>query len=191
MRRRPLRATNTATTARFEQIYARHYQAVLAYCVRRLGRVDAYDAAAEVFAVAWRRLEVVPSGDDTLRWLYGVAFRVVSRQRRGGTRYRRLIAMVRSRQPAPPVGPEAQVVRKAEYELVLTAAARLPAIDQEILRLAMWEELSHGAIAELLGIRVEAVRQRLSRAKRRLGREYRKLGGVVPDGSVGQGEAGS
>ncbi len=43
------------TTERFEALYRSHYLSILAYCVRRLSRADAEDAAAEVFEVAWRR----------------------------------------------------------------------------------------------------------------------------------------
>lgn len=37
------------------RLYELHYPEVLAYCDRRIGRSDAEDAVAEVFAVAWRR----------------------------------------------------------------------------------------------------------------------------------------
>ncbi len=50
----------------FRRLYEAYYPDVLAYCVRRVGRDDARDLAAEVFAVAWRRLEVVPKGDGLL-----------------------------------------------------------------------------------------------------------------------------
>jgi RNA polymerase sigma-70 factor (ECF subfamily) len=142
--------------------------------------VDAFDAAADVFAVAWRRLDVVPDGDDTLRWLYGVAYRVISSQWRRGRARRKVLDALRGRQPEPASGPETEVVRRAEYSQVLAAAARLSGEDREILRLAMWEELSHGEIAAALGLRVDAVRQRFHRAKKRLAHEYRRLGGTVP-----------
>ena len=43
--------------ARFTSMFERHYNEVLAYCARRSTRSDADDIAAEVFAVAWRRIE--------------------------------------------------------------------------------------------------------------------------------------
>lgn len=44
--------------------YFRH---VLACCMRRIPADDAYDAANEVFTVAWRRIGDVPGGDAARR----------------------------------------------------------------------------------------------------------------------------
>ncbi len=68
-------------------------------------------------------------------------------------------------------------MQRAEYELVLKAAARLRPKDQEVLQLAMWEELSHKEIATVLGSNVDGVKQRFHRAKRRLTDEYMRLSG--------------
>ena len=46
----------------------------------RSGFTDAEDAAADVFAVAWRRIEDMPEGDAKKAWLFGVAHRVVGSQ---------------------------------------------------------------------------------------------------------------
>jgi hypothetical protein len=54
---------------------------VLAFSIRRLpDRSTAEDAAAETFAVAWRRRELIP--EEPLPWLYGIALRVAANQRR-------------------------------------------------------------------------------------------------------------
>ncbi len=45
--------------ARFTSMFERHYNEVLAYGARRSTRSDADDIAAEVFAVAWRRIEEI------------------------------------------------------------------------------------------------------------------------------------
>jgi RNA polymerase sigma-70 factor (ECF subfamily) len=164
--------------AEFRRIFDDHYQGVLAYCLRRTNRADAEDAAAETFVVAWRRLSAIPPGEKERSWLYGVAYRVLSHQWRSGRRYRRVLTRVAQRHDFAGWGlPETQVVQAAEYQLVLAAAARLKPKDQEVLRLAMWEELSHAHIAELLGLTPATVRQRFLRAKRHLATEYRKMGG--------------
>lgn len=74
----------------FRRLYEAYYPDVLAYCVRRVGRDDAPDLSAEVFAVAWRRFDIVPKGDDTLPWLHGVSYRVVSHHWRSHRRRRQL-----------------------------------------------------------------------------------------------------
>ncbi len=158
----------------FRSLYDRHCEAIHSYFVRRTGSVSAQDLTAEVFLVAWRRIDDVPRGEDTLLWLYGVAANVAAHQRRSRARNARLEARLRSVPMNGADGPEPQVVRRAEYDSVLAAARRLRPADQEILRLAAWEELPHDQISRLLGCSVAAVDQRLHRAKKRLAKEYRK-----------------
>ena len=159
-------------TTQFNRIYDRHHRSVLAYCLRRTSEADAYDATSEVFSVAWRRLVDIPAGDKELAWLYGVARNVLSRQWRSAGRFRRLVDKIGSQpdRSAPDVA--TVVVRRAEYDQVLTAATTLRRPDQEILRLAAWEGLPHSSIAAILEISVAAGDQRLHRAKKRLAAAY-------------------
>ena len=70
---------------RFQALYEAHAGAVLSYARRRAARADADDVLAEVFLVAWRRLEEVPRERERV-WLLGVARRALANQRRGSTR---------------------------------------------------------------------------------------------------------
>src|SRR2546423_158376 len=45
---------------RFEALFHQHADAVLAYAIRRSDADTAEEVVAETFAVAWRRLDVVP-----------------------------------------------------------------------------------------------------------------------------------
>jgi DNA-directed RNA polymerase specialized sigma24 family protein len=62
-----------------------------------------------------------------------------------------------------------------DERLVLAALAALGETDAEVLRLVVWEHLSVTAVATVLGIRLNAARQRLHRARRNLVREHAKL----------------
>ena len=62
---------------------------------------------------------------------------------------------------------------------MLEALRKLRPADQEVLRLAVWEELPHREIAELLGCTAHAVDQRVHRAAKRLGRQLRTKAGAV------------
>ena len=155
---------------RFDALYRDHHQQVVAYCIRRLPRAEAEDAAAEVFAVAWRRLDEVPEG-EALPWLYGVSQRVVSNHWRSTRRRRRLVGKLGGLGSNPAESPEVQLVRSEEHEQLLEALGRLRWADQEVLRLVTWEQLSHHEIAELLEISEAAVGQRVSRARKRLAEE--------------------
>lgn len=160
----------------FRRLYLRHHKAVYAYCLRRVDPDDAVDAAAEVFLTAWRCMDEIPD-EAVLAWLYAVARRRVSRQKRGQMRRHRLGLRARSLANPTPEVPERVVVQGEEYALALAALRRMRADDQEILMLAAWDELPHRDIGELLGCSVDAVDQRLHRARRRLARQYHALEG--------------
>lgn len=161
-----------SSDTRFTLLYEEHRIAVLAYCVRRTNRSDAEDAASEVFATAWRRIEDVPE-DIELPWLYGVARRILSRQFRSRSRLRRLVTRVGSLNLPPVPDPETEIVQRLEYQLVHEALNRLRDPDREILLLAAWEGLSNAEIAAAVGCSTTAAAQRLHRARERLARNVR------------------
>jgi RNA polymerase sigma-70 factor (ECF subfamily) len=159
----------------FECFYRDHYRAVLAYCRRRLTPQAAEDAAAGVFTAAWRKWPSVPRGGGALPWLYGAARREVLHQWRSAARYRRLLDRIRRLGRPDPARPDHVVVQGVEAELARQALAQLRPGDQELLRLELWEGLSHREVGAVLGITEKAARTRLWRATRRLGDAYRSL----------------
>ena len=161
--------------ARFVEIYRRYGKPLQAYCARRTAGSQVADAVAETFLVAWRRIDQVPDGEATLPWLYGVAYRVLSHQWRHKARSRRLTERLRGVADVEPIAPDVLLVRNEEYRVVLSASSRLRPTDQEILRLTLWEELSHADVAVVLGIDAAAVKQRAYRARRNLAAEYQRL----------------
>lgn len=162
-------------TQRFDRIYEEHHRSILAYCLRRSNRDDAHAAANEVFEIAWRRAEAVPEGHQTLPWLYGVARKVLARQRRTAGRFTSLRSRLAQIATTPVDGPEAVVVRRSEYEAVCAAVSRLDEVDREMLLLSAWEGLPHAEIAIAMGYSLTAVDKRLSRAKKRLKRQFDAL----------------
>lgn len=156
--------------ARFRTLYEETYSLMRDYCLRRLDPEDAADATAEIFTVAWRRIESLPPGDQARLWLYGVARNVIAHQRRGHERRNRLSKRLRN-SSLPSVAPAAdvQVVRRIEDQMVLEALERMKPDDREVLRLKLWENLSHGEIGEVFGISAHAVDMRVKRATKRLG----------------------
>ena len=155
----------------FRRIYDDHYAAVLAYCLRRARVEDAKDATADVFLVAWRRLDHVPGGEHTLAWLYGTARKTLANQRRSRSRLLRLMTRLRFNQPTRTATPETAVIRQHQDEAVIAALARLKPRDREVIQLTMWEELPQATIGELLDCSDRAVTMRLHRALRRLEHE--------------------
>ena len=166
--------------ARLDALHARFYPLVLAYCLRRIRAEDAHEVASETFAIAWRRLDVVPAGDQALPWLYGVARRVLLHKYRRARRDAKLLDRLGRRPLRHEPGPELQLVRSVEHELVHRAAAQLSESDREILRLHVWEELTHAEAAQVLAIETEAAKQRFHRAKQRLARHFERISGGEP-----------
>lgn len=174
----PVMRDDPAFERRFRRVFDAHHDQVYAYCRRRCDAETARECTSEVFLTAWRRFDDVPPDDRALRWLYGVARKVLANEFRRQRRQRNLVARVKSFGKPPHVDVETVVVRNEDYQAVLDALARLRPQDQELLRLAMWEELSHGDIGEMLGCTAHAIDQRIARASKRLASELRRSGHI-------------
>lgn len=147
----------------FTEIYAAHYPLVVKYGLRRLADLDAsVELAQDVFVVAWRRRDRVP--DHDLPWLYGVARRLLANQWRARRTGPAVTAITDLDVLPDSTGSEATIALAD----VRAALATLSELDQEILRLVGWEELTVGEAAAVLGCTRTAAAVRLHRARRRL-----------------------
>jgi len=157
--------------ADFDALYRSQHQVVLAYCARRASRADAWDAASDVFLVAWRRLGDVPPPEEVTAWLLGIAYRVLANQRRSVSRSRRLFRRMAATESIVSSLADEPIIRGEEEAEVIAALSRLREADKEILQLSLWEELQPEEIAGILSISRNAVDQRYLRAKKRLSSE--------------------
>ncbi|HEU4915375.1 MAG TPA: sigma-70 family RNA polymerase sigma factor [Acidimicrobiia bacterium] len=133
---------------------------------RRIGRNEAEDAAAEVFAIASRRAKEIDLA--TARpCLYGIARGVLANNWRSFYRRQRIFGLIAGMAPTSEDRPDEVVVRRAEDREAIAALQQLRPIDREVLMLSAWEELTGPQIASALGISVAAAEQRLHRAKER------------------------
>lgn len=150
-------------TQQFTALFETHYDRVLSYALRRTDPHRAADVAAEVFLVAWRRLDEVPA--DAFPWLIGTARRVLANQRRSTDRVNTLRLRLQTERPIPAVGLDEQVGIGEQW---LTALALLKPAEQEVLARIAWDGLTAREAAASLGCSVPAVVMRLHRARRRL-----------------------
>lgn len=159
-----------AREARFRAVYEACYPDLLRFVQRRLHSSHAEDVVAEVFLVAWRRLEEMPPVEDGARcWLFGVARRSLLNSQRGQDR-RAALAVRIAAAPAP-AALTSDDTDLVDQRLDLAAAwPRLSATDQEALALTVWDGLSTSDAAAVLQISAVAFRLRLSRARRALRR---------------------
>lgn len=132
--------------------------------MRRIDPAKADDIVAEVFLVAWRRLDDVPA--EPRPWLFGVATRVLANERRRAARqdaaFDRLAPNAASVEPTESPALASHPVGEA--------LRSLSDPDREALLLTAWEGLTHREAARVLGIKEATFTVRLHRAKRRLRR---------------------
>jgi RNA polymerase sigma-70 factor (ECF subfamily) len=136
---------------------------IASYCSwRTRSRADAEEAVAEVFLVAWRKLDLVPEGDAARAWLYGTARKVTANTRRSGRRRDALVERVSQQLPF-----EEEPGMSAEDAAVHEALALLSDQDREVLLLVEWEGLRPAELGDVLGCREVTARGRLHRARAR------------------------
>src|ERR1700722_19361660 len=133
---------------RFESFYQTQAPDLLAYVRRRLDSFDAEDVLTQVFLVAWRRFETVPSPPGDRLWLFGVARRIIGEHRRSTMRRQRLQRRLAQEGHLPGLGPPELGHLHTRIE---TAMASLGAGEREVLGLVVWDGLSHGEAAAVLG----------------------------------------
>lgn len=120
--------------AAFRRLFENTYEGLLRFVERRVHPLAAEDVVAEVFLVAWRRLDDVPVVPDEARaWLFGVAQRALANQRRGDAR--RLSLQVRVGQSHTQVEGDHSVDVAARLDLA-RAWSKLSQTDQEALTLS-------------------------------------------------------
>lgn len=148
----------------YTRLVDEHSSAVLRYALRRWSDIEGCeDVVIETFLVAWRRWADIPDRDRELPWLYGIAFRVLSNQRRSRDRRERLFTRL-SLERSDPNGD----IDTMDVEHLRQAIKLLNESDRELLRLVYWEELTYRQIAQAVGISENAVGIRITRAKSKL-----------------------
>jgi RNA polymerase sigma-70 factor (ECF subfamily) len=156
--------------AKFREVYDQSLEKVAAYVRRRVPGGEIDDAVADVFLVVWRRLDDLPSGSEALLWIYGVARRVVSDQRRSLLRRERLAVRLGTLRPGSDASNSPD--RDAAVDMALL---QLAPKDRELLMLTYWEDLTPREISTLMGISVNAAAIRLHRARRRFAAAFAKI----------------
>lgn len=170
-----------ATDDQFRRLYEGHFEAVRAYCLRRLPVADANDAVAEVFVIAWKKMTETPTRGSMRPWLYGVARNVIAHSKRSVARRTRLTEKAAGLASSPEPGPELQILQRSQDRELLDALATLGDDDREVLQLKAWEELTAPQIAEIIGISEAAAKKRIARAYKKLERALRRTSLVVTE----------
>ncbi len=155
--------------AAFEDLFERFRRPLLSLCFHLTrDSAEAEDAVQETFLAVFRALPVFRGEARLSTWIYRIATRTALRVRARRPPTERL-------EPLEPVVGESRSDRAAgspeEAMALRSALSRLPADQRLVLALFSIEGLSHGEIAEVLGIPQGTVWSRLHGARKRLAAE--------------------
>jgi len=167
---RVTRELNRDREARFAEVYDAAYTDLVRFVSRRGQPGEAEDVVAEVFAVAWRRFEHLPTELDEARaWLFGIAYRTVLASNRAEGRRRALTLRLTDEAGIGPLGVVDADIAADRVDLV-AAWKRLDPVHAEALALACWDGLTSAQAGRVLDISPVAFRIRLTRGRRALRR---------------------
>ena len=158
--------------ARFRAVFESTYPTLARYARHRgLSASDADDLVAGAYEVAWRRFDVVPTGDGALPWLVAVARNLLRNRRRKLFRERAVMERL-----GPPHEDEFELP-PVSWQDIRRALDRLSDEDRELILLVAWDDLSPAQAATVLGLTPGAARTRLHRARGRMA----QLLDIAPD----------
>jgi RNA polymerase sigma-70 factor (ECF subfamily) len=169
-------ALGRADRRAFAEVYRLYHAKIWRFLVRLAGSArEAEDLFQETWLAAARHAKVIREETALLPWLYTIARNKHKNALRFRFLDRRRLAELGWNPPRSGVGPDEAADARVRTERTARAFARLPAAHREVLLLCLVEGLGTREVAGVLGIREEAVRKRLSRARseltRRLGIE--------------------
>ena len=163
--------------AAFDRAYTQHRDRIHRFLLRLAGRRDlADDLFQETFLQLARHALRLAEDTDLAAWLFTVARNQFRSYRRfllfDGHRLRALHLEPRPHQPASPESRTAGAQGIANLERALSQVSPK---SRELLLLVGVEQLSHEAAAAILGIKPEALRKRLERARAELSGRLTKI----------------
>lgn len=176
----------------FDRAYDLYRGRVFGFLVRLSGRRD---VAEDILQETWMRLarSARSLSEDTKldAWLFTVARNLyVSWVRRRAIDLDRIRALRAPAASAPRVLPFDEVAGKELRERLEQAIAELPMSYREVILLVCVEGLEPEEVGRILGLKPEALRQRLSRARAMVKESIREDAGSKGGSSDGRPKAG-
>jgi RNA polymerase sigma-70 factor (ECF subfamily) len=169
-----LEAASDGDADAFALFFRRYVTAVTLYAVRRCkDPEDVADLVADTFLIALQAAgRYIPETETALPWLFGIARRVLARQRRRTAGAARLFIKASNTHVLFSASEEDEVAS------AIDAARQRPALEEalthltpgerEVLELVAYDGLTPSEAALVLGLSPNAARLRLSRARRHL-----------------------
>jgi RNA polymerase sigma-70 factor (ECF subfamily) len=163
-----VRAISQGERGAFDKLYALHHERIWAFLLRLTGRKDeAEDLFQETWLAAAKAASQLQAESRLLPWLFTIA----RNKHRSARRFLLFDLRKRALQALEPLpeaeNAEAHVLGAEEAEALQRAFYALPDASREVLLLSL-EGFDAPHIAGVLGLREDAVRKRLSRARTEL-----------------------
>jgi RNA polymerase sigma-70 factor (ECF subfamily) len=163
-------AGDVKAAAAFDAVFAAYRRRVFGYLVRMTRRRDvAEDLLQEVFLRLAQHAHRLEPDTRLGAWLFTVAHRLVVSWVRAQAVRQQLAGDLPAREPAGPDRTPHDALADSQTQSALERAfAALPSSYREVALLVGVEGLAPAEVAEILGLRPDAVRQRLARARAQL-----------------------
>lgn len=172
----------------YERLVREHQEAVFRLAYLFLGSAaDAEDTAQEVFIRAHRALARFDDSRPLRPWLLSITANTARNRRRAFGRY--MHALRRMILPEP--GESAEADSRIEAQALWQAVRRLSAVDQEVIYLRYFLELSVDEAAEAMHVEPGTVKSRLSRALSRLRDVIERDFPLLTEGRLGKEQPGT
>jgi RNA polymerase sigma-70 factor (ECF subfamily) len=164
-----IRAAGAGDDNAWEALVAAHQQVIFrfAYLLLRDPQ-EAEDVAQETFIRAYRFLWQFDASRNWRSWLLGICANVARNRQRSLSRYLTHLRRLAQQQMTETVTPADPALQDADVELLRQAIAKLDSMDQEIVYLRYFLDLSVDETAETLNVAAGTVKSRLHRALGRL-----------------------
>jgi RNA polymerase sigma factor (sigma-70 family) len=164
-------------SAAFGNLYARYYERLLRFCLRRLNdRHEAEDAAQEAFARAWKALPQFAGERRFYPWLTVIAGNICTDMLRRRSRSTPTDDMeLTAQQPVGVVGADTSeelVLAAVDGELVNRALDRLSTRHRHVLAMREGSGWTYQQIADHEGVEIGTIETLLWRARQALKREF-------------------
>jgi RNA polymerase sigma-70 factor (ECF subfamily) len=164
----------------FGNLYARYYERLLRFCLRRLNdRHEAEDAAQEAFARAWKALPKFAGERRFYPWLTVIAGNICTDMLRRRSRSTPTDDLeLSAQQPLGSSGTETSeelILAAVDGELVNKALGRLSVRHQHVLAMREGSGWTYQQIADHEGVEIGTIETLLWRARQALKREFTVL----------------
>lgn len=173
------------------EAWTRHRARVFSFLLRlSRRRAIAEELVQETFLRLAKSAPTLPRDADVRAWLFTVARNAfVSHRRVAMFDMGRFVELERDEHPEAETPVDARVEARMRLSALERALSALAAADREVLLLCAVEGFEPTEAATILGVRADAVRQRLLRARARLAREMESEQSAVSKSEVTRARA--